>query len=424
MRRMMVWVPEGAGGTVAERAREHGATTTVQLAGHDDGRPLDVLVLHVPNRRAGDVVGGLSGLDGLHLSMLPQGVLALHPPPDEAPEQVTDVTLRSPVEIFLSSLQSVGSWTGFMSYAAIAGAVVWVGLATSSVFLLTAAMLIAPFAEPAMTAAIGTARGDTRLVGRSVVRYLAALTVTVAVAAALTVVFGLERATDLMVTTANVSVTTMVLPIAAGAAGAVNLAQSERSSLVSGAATGMLVAVALAPPAGVVGIATVLGDAAMVRSSLFLLGLQLVGINLAGAAVFRLVGLRPEGPRFPAGRRPVPAVAASVTVVLLAALVAWQALAPAQLQREDIAQQAEETAASAVDEDTALRVVEVSARLTGAEPEGRPALLVTGHVLDVGSEGATQDAEAALTERVRSRLHRQFPEVLPLVDLNVVAASS
>jgi hypothetical protein len=162
---------------------------------------------------------------------------------------------------------------------------VWVGLLTDTVFLLVAAMLIAPFAGPAVNAAIATARGDAGLLGRALARYLAA------------------------VATATVSGVAVLLPLAAGAAGALQLVQSERSSLVSGAAVGLLVAAALAPPAGVVGMAATLGAWEMVGNAAFLLALQLAGINLAGALVFRLSGVTSRGSRYPRGRPWVVSVA-------------------------------------------------------------------------------------------------------------------
>lgn len=55
-----------------------------------------------------------------------------------------------------------------------------------------------------------------------------------------------------MLQNSQISIAAVLLPLAAGAAGALNLFQSERSSLVSGAATGMLVAASLAPPAGII----------------------------------------------------------------------------------------------------------------------------------------------------------------------------
>lgn len=52
------------------------------------------------------------------------GVMALRSPPSEAPKQVKNVKECSPIEIFLGGLQSVGSWRGFLGYAAMAGFVV------------------------------------------------------------------------------------------------------------------------------------------------------------------------------------------------------------------------------------------------------------------------------------------------------------
>ncbi|WP_336231445.1 DUF389 domain-containing protein [Scytonema sp. PRP1] len=185
--------------------------------------------------------------------------MTLQPPADEAAQQVTDVAARSPIEVFLSGLQSVGSWKGFLGYAAAAGVVVWIGLFTNTSYLLVAAMLIAPFAGPAMNVALATARGDRHLLGRSLVRYFAALAVAIAVAAFLS--FGLRQQviTEQMAATSTISAVAVLLPVVAGAAGALNLVQSERSSLVSGAATGMLIAASLAPPAGLVGMAGVMG---------------------------------------------------------------------------------------------------------------------------------------------------------------------
>ena len=179
---------------------------------------------------------------------------------------------------------------GFLGYAAAAGAVVWTGLYTNTIFLLTAAMLIAPFAGPAMNTGAGDGLGDAGLLQRSLLRYGAALALTIAVAAALSLGIGLETATSEMTARSQVSSMAVLLPLVAGAAGALNLLQSDRDSLVSGAAIGVLVAASLAPPTGLVGMAAVIGRWDMVLSGVFVLLLQLVGINLSGA------------PRLPVGR--------------------------------------------------------------------------------------------------------------------------
>jgi uncharacterized hydrophobic protein (TIGR00271 family) len=185
---------------------------------------------------------------------------------------------------------------GFLSYAGLAGVVVWIGLFTETVYLLTAAMLIAPFAGPAMNAALATARGDAELLGRSVARYFAALALTIAVAFALSLLLQQQIATGLMIQTSFLSSVAVLLPLTAGAAGALNLCQSERSSLVSGAATGMLVAASLAPPAGLVGMGAAIGEWDMVKSAAFLLILRSSASTLQAQWSFACSASRHEEP--------------------------------------------------------------------------------------------------------------------------------
>ena len=107
-------------------------------------------IAHISNSKVEGLLEKLQSLPQLRVTLIGQGVMALQPPPEEAPQQVTNVELRSPIEIFLAGLQSVGEGKGFLGYAVAAGVVVWIGLYTNTSYLLVAAMLIAPFANPAM----------------------------------------------------------------------------------------------------------------------------------------------------------------------------------------------------------------------------------------------------------------------------------
>ena len=82
-----------------------------------------------------------------------------------------------------------------------------------------------------MNAAVATARGDAGLLGRTLFRYLVGLTVAIATAGLMSLVLGQRLATTLMEQTASISATAVILPLVAGAAGAISQAQSERSSL-------------------------------------------------------------------------------------------------------------------------------------------------------------------------------------------------
>lgn len=363
MRQLMVRVPHGAGARVLEIAGRHQAVNASRWdAAGGDGERCEMVLVHLPNERLGPFADAVEALPDVHMSLVDAGALAMRPPADQVARQTRDVTPRSPLEIYLAGLQSIGSWKGFLGYAGIAGVVVWIGLITNTVALLVGAMLIAPFASPAVNAALATARGDGRLLARSLARYGAALALTAAVAAVLTLAFRQDHATAEMVAIASVSPAAFLLPLAAGAAGALTLCQAQRSSLVSGAGAGLLVAASLAPPAGVLGISAVLGRWDLAGDAAYLLALQLVGIDLAGAAVFRLFGVGPRGQRYPHGH-PWAARAAGVALAgAFAALLALQFTTPhPHLQRAGVESRARSAAIAAVRQDARVRLLEVRA---------------------------------------------------------------
>lgn len=423
MRQLLIQVPRGHGKDVLDIAKSHDGSNLAQFEATGSDGPIDVAIIHVSNRKVEELLGDLQSLPKLHITLIPRGVMALQPPPDQAAQQVLNVDERSPIEVFLGGLQSVGSWKGFLGYAAAAGVVVWIGLFTSTSYLLVAAMLIAPFAGPAMNVAIATARGDGQLLGRSLWRYFAALAVTIVVAGALSLILRQEVATNLMVETSQVSTVAVLLPLAAGAAGALNLMQSERSSLVSAAGVGMLVAASLAPPAGVVGMASALGRWEMVIGSLFLLLLQLVGINLSASIVFRAYGLSTQGARYNRGKRWVFPAALAVTVVALLGLLTWQFWNPPQLQRPSRAQRANAEIQKVVNRSGVAELVEVNVRFTGSNIKGQNTLL--GIVYVQRRAGVTEDSEeirSRITRAIQTHLLEQGFNVTPLIDVSVLEA--
>ena len=421
MRQLIFQVPKGEGERVLELAKERGGVNLARVEGTGPDGALDLVYVHLNNGQVEGMLNAAEELPNLHVTLLPRGVIPMRPPANEAPEGVMDVDERSPVEIFLGGLQQVGSWRGFLGYAAAAGVVVWIGLFTNSSFLLVAAMLIAPFAGPAMNAALSTARGDWDLLKRSLLRYFAALAVTVAVAALLSLVMQQGIATSQMVSTSQVSVVAVLLPLVAGAAGALNLVQSDRSSLVSGAATGMLVAASLAPPAGLVGMAGVLGDWPMVRSGLFVLVLQLVGINLSGSLVFRAFGLSARGARYDRGRRWMFPAVLLVTVALLGGLLFLQLSSVPDLRRSSRSQRASADIQRIINQSDVARLVEADVSFTRASIEGQNTLLALLYVQRAaGVTLSDEEISQQLTREVQRSLLETGFDVTPLVSVTVL----
>lgn len=421
MRQLLIQVPHGQGERALKIAQDHQGANLVRWEVDAPQGRQEVVLVHVSNRRVEELLADLQAIPELRVTLFPRGVMALQPPPDEAPQQVTSVEARSPIEIFLSGLQSVGSWGGFLAYAALAGVVVWIGLLTNTAYLLVAAMLIAPFASPAMNVAMGTARGDRELIGRGTARYFASLAVTITVSGVLTWVMGLEVATDQMVRTSEVSTVAVLLPLAAGAAGALNLVQSERNSLVSGAAVGMLVAASLAPPAGLIGMAAAIREWEMAIAGVFLLAMQLLAINTTGALVFRQYGLTARGARYTRGTRWIFPVALAATVAALGLTLWWQFRETPDLQRASLSQRATAEIADAVGASDLAYLVESNVRFTRADIPGQNTLLAVLYVQRrEGVEASDAEIRSRIRAAIRDRLQRPGLGITPLVSITVL----
>jgi uncharacterized hydrophobic protein (TIGR00271 family) len=336
MRQLIVTTSQEESESVSRLAEEFEAKHVFQSLSPENTPSRVTTVLHLAN---GEVEGFLDNLEGevkADITLHPRPVVTLETPFGRAPDHVKDTQMRSPFEVFQEGVQSIGSMFGLVGYAILGGLVVWVGLYTNSPPLLVAAMLIAPFAGPAMNLALSSARGDSKMIWRSLKRYVGAVAVTVLVTYLLSLLFGLSQPTQQMIMSSKISMVAVLLPIAAGAAGALNLIQSQRDSLVSGAAVGVLVAAALAPPAGNLGMALALSDYQIARSSLFILALQLFAINVSGASVFRWHGINAAQALYERGRTKISLLAFSVSLLGLAGLMAFQIQDPPELERSSV----------------------------------------------------------------------------------------
>lgn len=422
MRQLLIEVPKGQGETILQLAEKkfQGANVS-QISANSNRGAIDLVIVYLPNARVEEFLGEIENIEQLHVTLLPQGIMPLQPPPEEVPDKVMDVQPKSPLEVFLAGLQSVGSWKGFIAYAVAGGIVVWIGLYTNSSFLLVASMLIAPFAGPAMNTAIATARGDGLLLRKSLIRYISSITVTIVVTCLLSLILNQELATNSMVESSKVSAVAVLLPLIGGAAGALNLVQSERSSLVSGTAVGMLVAAALAPPAGTTGMAISLGMWGMALNCVFLLILQLVGINIAAAIVFRLYGLSATGARYKRGRKWVFPVTLAITSAILIALLSLQFTSGANLQRSSLEQRANARVQQVINDSDLAKLVRSNVSFTSANIEGQNTLLCLVYVQrpkDVTlSNGEISDR---LTELIQNSLTQQDFSATPLVSVSVL----
>lgn len=313
-----------------DTVEKHEGKNTIYLSSDEH----DVFYIYISNKKVNNFLKQIDQFEKPEITLIPRGVISLYPPASESPDQVADVQPKSSLEIYLGGIQSVGSMFGLFGYSFVAGIIVWIGLYTSTSYLLVAAMLVAPFAGPAMNAALATAAGKMDLLKSSLTRYALAIGTGIVASFLLTLIFPLTTLTPLMEQISQVSKFALFLPIVSGFAGAINICQSERDSLVSGAAVGILVAASLAPPVGLVGAGIYMMDWQIVFSSLFRILLQLLGIHLSATLVFYFYGkVTPEGVRFVKGSKKAGLVTTLVVVVGIGAMMFWQFAQPPYLTK-------------------------------------------------------------------------------------------
>jgi len=372
MRELTVKVPKGYGEEVKKKAKDLDGKN-LSIMATDTG---ELVTAHLNNNQVNKFIDSIAHLEDAEISIIPRGIIALYPPNDEAPDQVTDVTYRSPIEIYLGGLQSVGSMKGLLGYSLAGGIIVWIGFYTNTSYLLVAAMLVSPFAGPAMNAALGAAAGKKSLLLSSLKRYFLAIGVAIAISFVLSFLLKQQHAISLMISVSHISQVSILLPLVAGFAGGICLVQSERDSLVSGAAVGMLVAASLAPPTALIGMALNFGNWQLIRSGVFLLIIQLAGIQLSAALVFRYMGqITIKGVRFADGKEYLFRLSMVLSVLVAGALLYWQFSKQPTLQKASLATEITETMKNSLSNLKDIETIEASARFTqGTLPDKNPVI--------------------------------------------------
>jgi len=172
------------------------------------------------------------------------------------------------------------------------------GLLLDSPAVVVGSMVIAPLVGPAMAASVGTVVNDNELFSRGVKLQIGGLVLAVITAA----LFSLfVRYTNLVAPLADVTAVpeirervapdflSLVVAVGAGVAGVISLASGVSTALV-----GVMIAVALIPPAATVGIGLAWGAPLVALGSGVLLLVNVLSINLAALVVLWYTGYRPE----------------------------------------------------------------------------------------------------------------------------------
>ena len=213
---------------------------------------------------------------------------------EEAPSE--DRIAREELKSTADQLASTPST--YVTLTVVSAVVATAGLLLDSAATVVGSMVIAPLIGPSMAAAVGTVIDDADLFRRGVAFQVLGIVLSVLAAA---VFATLVEATNLIQVADPRTIDeigerlspeflSLAVALGAGTAGAVSLTTGVSSALV-----GVMIAVALIPPAATVGIGIAFGLESVALSAGVLTLVNLLSIELAALVVLYYAGYAPEG---------------------------------------------------------------------------------------------------------------------------------
>jgi uncharacterized hydrophobic protein (TIGR00341 family) len=178
----------------------------------------------------------------------------------------------------------------FLMLVLLSAVVAAIGLLGNNVAVVIGAMVIAPLLGPNLALAFAAALGDRELMSTALKTNAAGLGLTLV----LTTVIGLLFANGSLdnpeiLTRTEVNLSAIVLALASGAAAVLSITTGLSATLV-----GVMVAVALMPPAAVVGLTLGAGRPDLTAGAAILLAVNIASVNLAAQLVLLVKGFRPR----------------------------------------------------------------------------------------------------------------------------------
>jgi uncharacterized hydrophobic protein (TIGR00341 family) len=179
----------------------------------------------------------------------------------------------------------------YLILVALSTLVAAIGLIENNVAVIIGAMVIAPLLGPNLALSLGISLGDLTLVRKAIFTSVSGVGLAILLSFGIGTFLTLEEPGSELLLRTHAGTSSATLALASGAAAALSLTTGLSSVLV-----GVMVAVALLPPAATLGIFLGQGNMHHAVGAAILLGINVVCVDIAGNIVFWLKGIRPRNP--------------------------------------------------------------------------------------------------------------------------------
>ncbi len=322
MRLIEATIPAGRADAIADAVRR-AAPPDWRLGPTEQGlRQLRILVRKEEAQKLVDTLQGLlGGVEGWRMVILPVEATLPAIKAVAAPASTGDgrrsnaMALRE--EIYQDVAGGAAVNANFVVLTMLSVVVAAIGMQTDSIAVVIGAMVIAPLLGPILAFSFGSALGDLDLMLRAARTAITGVSVGFITSIVIGVVAPVRLDSGELAERTRVALDAVALALAAGAAAALSTLTGISSALV-----GVMVAVALVPPAVAAGLLLGAGQLGQAASAALLLAVNVVCVNLAAQLIFAFRGVRPRTWLEQRSARRSLRVNVAVWIVLLALLVA------------------------------------------------------------------------------------------------------
>lgn len=211
------------------------------------------------------------------------------PKPEEEERKQEDSAIAAREELYAEVEKSSQLDLNYLALIILSTVVATIGLIENNVAVVIGAMVIAPLLGPNLALSLATALGDACLMRKSIITLLAGVGLAVLISALIGKFGGFDLSSTELMSRTNAGLDSVVLALASGAAAALSMTTRQSSALV-----GVMVAVALLPPAATLGITLGQGQYGFAAGAGLLLAVNIVCVNLASKLVFFIKGVHPR----------------------------------------------------------------------------------------------------------------------------------
>ena len=177
----------------------------------------------------------------------------------------------------------------FFALVVLSAVVAAIGLLEDNLAVIIGAMVIAPLLGPNLALALATALADKDLMVKAIITNIAGASLAIALGALIGQIWPYDLKSAEVMARTYVGYDGIILAVASGAAGVLSLTAGVSSVLV-----GVMVAVALLPPAVTFGMMLGAGETSLAMGAAILLAVNVVCVNLSAKLIFLLKGVQPR----------------------------------------------------------------------------------------------------------------------------------